>query len=111
MLSVNYNGLYPTLCNGTLTIILNNQSNIFTNFHNGFETEGTFKGWYFGEDLIEVWTTYEDGLPYEEWLNSKTYKTILAKIPAIVNHSEELYDKLVEIDFRSGSCGGCIQSL
>jgi len=110
MLSITYDGSYPNLCSGTLAITLDNTTTVFRKyqFSEGFETSGSFDRWEFGNSYEVTWETYNDGLSYRDWLHSTTYKTILSTIPTIAEHSEELYTSLQAIDFRHGSCGGCI---
>ena len=114
---VEWTGSYPTLCFGEwiikidgVRIVDNTEDTILKKDMN---TYGNYSNWHFDEDYSEIWEDYTDGLNYENWLQSDTGKSLieLTKRNGFELTSEEiedLYIKLQQQDFRTGSCGGCI---
>lgn len=112
-LQVEWTGCYPCLCYGEW-IIKYNDIELYVPEkvkHNCMNTFKEYDSWHF-EDWDEVWTTYEDGLHKEEWLerNMNWIMKMFEKEDVEVTEEllDELYEKIKEEDWRHGSCGGCI---
>ena len=80
---------------------------------NDMGTAGEYSSWYFDDNYSEVFEYHYSGLEYNEWISSKSGKNILELLGNNnVQLSEadlrNLYEKISEADWRSGSCGGCI---
>lgn len=108
-IKVNWTGVYPCLCYGEWKIWVDGKD--VSDFipedlrNSPMETYGTYNQWHF-EDCIEVFEDYEDGLSFDEWIEEND--TWISKFLDTVEEKYELYCLINEIDFRHGSCGGCI---
>ena len=125
---VQWTGSYPNLCSGVWIFKINGQY-LKTEIdehgkpNDGYDYDhfltkdfGTFKSfdtWHFGEDYDEIWENYEDGMDFDEWLNSDKFN----KLNNLLNNNnfflsreklELLYNKINQYDWRNNSCGGCI---
>lgn len=69
-------------------------------------TYGIYEEWEIGEDNLEQWEEYEDGLVFEDWI--KENDCWVSKICDNNEEKKELYDLINKVDFRPNSCGGCL---
>lgn len=110
MVEVNWSGSYPCLCCGEWTLKINgeNVSNkIPDELRTGsMNTYGSYEEWYFDDNYLEVFGSYEDGLEMNEWIEENAYW--LDQITSDYNTQEEIFKAIQKKDFRLGSCGGCI---
>lgn len=110
MVSAYWSGLYPTLCFGEWTLEVNgkNVSYLIPDELKCGEmnTYGTYQRWYFGDDWIEEFEDYEDGLDCDEWIAENKYW--LDNIATDDKTQMEIFYAISEEDWRHGSCGGCI---
>ncbi len=115
-ISVEWTGAYPNLCSGKWIISIDKKrlSNLI---HETFNTSGDYRSWHFDNNWSVHWTGYHDGLNEAEWIDSirlfdmNNLKQSLTNAGFDVNDDKlmlELYYKIKEKDFRTGSCGGCI---
>lgn len=102
------------LCSGTWNITVDSidcSSIIPPNLrHSDMNTWGTYPKWYFdnwSEEWEEPWS-YEtiSGLKYKAWIKENKYW--VEKLPIDPIEWPELYSKISDEDFRTGTCGGCI---
>lgn len=110
-ITAEWTGSYPCLCHGEWIIHVDGIK--LTGIQNdSFNTLGNYDEWYFGDNWSEEWDSYRDGVCFEEWV---------ADVPnglreSLVRHCIEptsellhaLYVAISDVDWRSGSCGGCI---
>lgn len=69
-------------------------------------TRGTYSRWVFGDDYLEEWETYEDGVGERDWIErNRPWLSLVSDDPAVLS---ALYASAQACDFRPGSCGGCI---
>ena len=110
-------GSYPTLCFGEWVIKIDGvrmkDNTEDTILKRDMNTYGDYSNWCFDEDYSEVWKDYTNGLNYADWVKNdpgKALTELLKKngIELTEDEIKELYNKLQQQDFRSGSCGGCI---
>lgn len=111
---VEWTGTYPNLCSGEWLIWFDDipleLPNEIVNEH--MNTEGVYEEWFFDDDYMEVFESYEDGLDFPSWYNEN--RDWLLKlfdennIPVRKEHLYDLYYKIQEQDWRHNSCGGCI---
>ena len=106
-ISVEWTGSYPNLCRGKWMISID-KKRLSDLIHEPFNTSGNYQSWHFD---------YTDGLNEAEWIDSvrlfdmNNLKQSLNNAGFDVNDDNlmtELYYKIQEKDFRTGSCGGCI---
>jgi len=76
-------------------------------------TSGTYNSWHFDENYSEVFEDYYERSELANWWSSTQGQSLLGLLKDndyILNESElqDLYTKLSDADWRSGSCGGCI---
>jgi hypothetical protein len=109
-----WSGRYPCLCFGTWAITINGKQLPIPEdrVKSPMGTEKYYDSWHFDENWQEVFESYLDGSPFEDWLQENV-KWLLPALRAIEEPltQEEcrvLYDAINEADFRMGSCGGCI---
>lgn len=106
----NWSGNYPCLCIGTWTLTIDGKD--YTNHipreivNEPMYTFGTYSKWYFGDEWLEEFEDYEDGLPLVDWIavNDEWLSTITDDY----NLKSQIYFAFNKNDFRYGSCGGCI---
>ena len=133
-IEVDWTGSYPNLCSGSWIIKINgvqlvdktddtkgetnwkNEPRAFSYGHfmtEYMETSGTYSSWHF-EDWSEVFEDYYEGGEHGKcWFETGQGK----KLAGLLKDNgfdlndvelEELYEKISDQDWRSGSCGGCI---
>ena len=128
-IKVEWTGQYPNLCSGFWKIeidgkLLEDRRHMANNPESGLfnyssvlrqhmDTFGTFEYWYFDENYSEEWESQEEGLEYEDWINSPKAKELLEIIyeqfgELTEEERRDLFDKISERDWRNGTCGGCI---
>jgi len=132
-IKVEWTGRYPNLCSGFWKIEIdgelledrrhmanNPESGLYYNpfdyssvLRQNMDTFGMYEYWYFDENYSEMWEGSEDGLEYDEWIKSPKANDLLDIIYKQFGELTEeekldLYTKLSEKDWRSGTCGGCI---
>lgn len=117
--SVKWTGCYPCLCTGEWTKFIVDGKD-YTNlipFNEDVEdgvvyyatdagTFGEYQGWYFNEEYLEEFYSYEDGLEENEWIQKNDYW--LKKITDDYELKAEIFEAFQKEDWRSGECGGCI---
>ena len=110
MVEAKWSGSYPCLCHGTWTLevdgldvsslipkeLRRNEMNIY----------GIYEEWYFDDNYMEYFESYEDGLGCKEWIKQNKYW--LDTITDDINVQTEIFYAINEHDWRYGSCGGCI---
>lgn len=105
-MKVEYSGIYPNLCSGVWTIVANGETHIF---RGEMGTYGTYQKWSFDANWSDNWESYTDGMRFPEWRKSVTGANVLNKFPGLNKRKqEELFNMIQKLDFRIGSCGGCI---
>lgn len=118
-ITVEWTGKYPNLCNGRWIIIIDGQEvkcdkdNYDSILGEEMNTYGNYRRWNFSEDWDVEWNTHTDGEKYKSWIKLDSTKELLKLIEDNCIYLEEqdienLYNKLNEKDWRSGSCGGCV---
>ena len=127
-IEVEWTGQYPNLCSGQWIIKINGKEikdeTNFSDYHqkempmygsilsSSMYTSGTYQEWHF-EDWLEVFNDYEDGDEFNVWIKREDIKKLIILIEKS-GHSlakedkRNLFEKIQENDWRSGSCGGCI---
>lgn len=112
-----WTGSFPNLCHGVWKLWHDDEEIpkdkiLFNSNYDGVywegepaNTYGTYYDWSFGEDWIEEWHSYEHGLDCDEWCEeySEWLSTLAPK-----EEWPEIYDAFNILDWRHGSCGGCI---
>jgi len=125
-IEVNWTGAYPALCSGEWEfkidgVVLKDKSCIDEDGYYEWEswitkplnTAKTYQEWHFEENYEAVFEDYEMGLDYFDWIESKEGRSVLYLlnqngITLTDEEREDLYNKIVESDWQSNSCGGCI---
>ena len=107
MFEVQWTGKYPCLCHGEWII---KKDGVVQALSEAVKTSpmftyGTYHKWHFGKNWDVIDEDYENGLDFSDWLSINTWVLNIAKLPS---EQIELFEKIQEQDFRSGSCGGCI---
>ena len=110
MIEAHWNGSYPCLCFGEWMLKVNGKdvSNKIPDElrKDSMNTYGIYQRWYFDDNYLEKFESYEDGLKMHEWIKENAYW--LDKITDDYNTQKEIFTAVQQEDFRSGSCGGCI---
>ena len=105
----NWSGTFPCLCHGEWSLEVNGidvSDKIPEDLrHSEMNTFGEYSAWHF-EDWIDVWTSYESGLPLDEWLQAN--KAWLDTISMVSDVQVAIFHAINQEDWRHGSCGGCI---
>lgn len=105
-----WSGKWPCLCYGEWTLIVDgiDVSNKIPEElrDSSMNTYGDYKHWRFTKDWDVKWSSYDNGLECDEWIeaNLEWLKTITEDREIM----EQIYDAINAEDFRYGSCGGCI---
>ncbi len=127
-MEVQWTGNYPNLCSGNWIFKFNgnylpsecdseqgqNDNYVYEHFlTQSFNVHGTYDTWSFGPEYEENWSTYEDGLEFDEFLLSDQFlklNELFKKNDFFLNSTDLkiLYTKIQEHDWRNNSCGGCI---
>lgn len=90
------------LCCGKWTLIVDGKDvsdlipNNLRNMPMG--TYGTYVEWYFDENMLEVWKSYEDGFMCDEWI--KVNKYWLDTITYNIDIHRDIYLAIKRKDFR-----------
>lgn len=110
MMTAEWTGKYPNLCRGKW-ILKDGSRNISSIIpddllHNEMGTYKTFEKWEFDDKWNEEWSTYEDGLECEDWIEAN-YEW-LSVYTQDSKTMRDIYDAFNKNDWRHGSCGGCI---
>lgn len=113
MFSVEWTGSYPNYCVGEWIIKYNGQLlELPKRSNKHMNTYGEYRTWYWGDNGIEVWEEYSDGLGEDEWIIDNLNWLIPLfdrySIPKTRENYQDLYKKIQDQDFRTNSCGGCI---
>ncbi len=110
MVEAKWSGSYPCLCLGEWTLKVDGAdvSKKIPKYlrKSPMNTYGTYSSWHLNEDYIEEFEDYQDGLECSEWIEEN--KEWLDNISTDRKIQEEIYYAINSVDFRSGSCGGCI---
>lgn len=106
--SVEWTGSFPCLCHGEWNIVIDGKKvelpeDIATSPMN---TRKEYQRWYFTDDWMDEWETYEDGLTFEPWLDSN--REWVDPLGLSDGEVRDLYEAIRSEDWRHGSCGGCI---
>ena len=105
-----WSGGYPALCFGEWTLEIDGENvsdKIPADLINSpMNTAGTYSSWHFGDDWIEEFEDYKDGLEVDDWINENNYW--LDNITKDYALKERIFYAIQKQDFRPGSCGGCI---
>lgn len=114
VITAEWTGRYPALCCGKWLISIDGVAfpipeNKISETMNTF---GSYQTWHFDEHWSEIFEDYEDGLDTHQWIaeNKGWIDEGLAKINKHFSYKDycTLYDAIQKVDFRRGSCGGCI---
>lgn len=103
-----WTGCYPNLCHGEWKLfkdgvdISDKIPELYR--HRPMNTEGEYETWTF-EDWVEVFESYESGLPCAEWVDEN--KDWIGKI-GDQSDFEKIFEAFQAEDWRRMSCGGCI---
>ncbi len=107
---VNWSGESSCLCYGEWTICRNGvdvsdliPDNLIDN-HMGTRKE--YSAWHITDDWDEEWEHYFDGLSAKKWIRKNRYW--ISKICSNREEEFQLYHAINALDWRPGSCGGCI---
>ncbi len=107
---INWSGESYCLCYGEWTICRNGvdvsdliPGNLLNN-HMGTRKE--YSAWHITEDWDEEWEYYFDGLSAKKWIRKNRYW--ISKICSNREEEFQLYHAINALDWRPGSCGGCI---
>lgn len=105
-----WTGSFPNLCIGEWKLIIdgNDLSDKIPEKirSDHMWTYGTYDTWHFDNNWNEVWETYTDGLPEEEWLEKN--ESWLSAITTDQEVLGEIFRAFQSEDWRHSSCGGCI---
>ena len=107
-ITAEWTGRWPNLCSGEWIITIDGEKvdlpdEVRTS---PMGTYGTYNTWTFGENWSVEWSTYEDGLDFEPWLQEN--RSWVSKLNLSDTEERDLYDAISEEDWRHNSCGGCI---
>ena len=105
--TTSWTGKYPNLCSGHWELFCNGeQLNIYIPFYqNPADTFGEYSRWYFDEDWMDCWDTYEEGEKQDEWI-AHFHDWLDSFAPA--EDWPAIYEAFQLNDWRHMSCGGCI---
>lgn len=103
-----WSGGYPCLCSGKWTLFKDGEEiKVKIPFQNEpAYTYGEHSMWYFDEDYIETFDSYEDGMEEKGWISKN--KKYLEKVTKDKKEWSKIYKAFQENDWRYGDCGGCI---
>lgn len=110
---VNWSGKYPNLCSGLWTIKIDNMELPIPEIikSDSMGTRGTYsiqhfeETEYYYEDDADCWKQEDNWLRYAIQCLEEGYSI---KFVGDRDLYSEIYSKISECDWRSGSCGGCI---
>ena len=107
-ITVEWTGKSPCLCYGEWIITIDGEKvELPEEIRNSdMNTYGTYDCWSFGDDYLEEWDSYENGLEFPQWIHDNLWW--VADLHLTPTEQEELYNQINEQDWRPGSCGGCI---
>ena len=107
---VNWSGRYCSLCSGEWTIRRNGvdvSDSIPDSLKNEpMNTRKKYSKVHLTEDWDEEWERYFDGLSAKKWVRKNRYW--IRKICSNREEEFQLYHAIGAVDWRPGSCGGCI---
>lgn len=107
---VNWSGSYPNLCCGEWTICrdgIDVSDLIPENLrYRHMNTRYVYVKWHFTADWDEEWERYFHGLSAKKWIRKNRYW--ISKICSNREEEFQLYHAINALDWRHGSCGGCI---
>lgn len=115
-IKVEYTGRYPNLCSGKWKISVDGETLSIPEalINSSMGTFKTYNTWHFDEDWNEVFTDYEDGEFFEEWIKKNAgwimsaFRSI-GKLESVkLEDLRVLYEGINKVDWRHLSCGGCI---
>ena len=103
-----WTGKWPCLCHGEWILTIDGREiNLPENVKDSpMNTEGTYEKWQFENGYEEVWETYTNGLPFDDWAMKN--QSWLSEITTDRELQREIYLAFQAHDWRHGSCGGCI---
>jgi len=118
-ITVKWSGTYPNLCSGEWSIYIDYMELPIPemNSFGDMGTSGTYERWYFDDDYSEQTETYDivtsedDIIQLKDWIiySLKSLENAYyLKFNITDKLIETIIEKISEVDFRSGSCGGCI---
>lgn len=107
MFTVKWTGGYPNKCSGEWQITYNGVPVTLPDSvkNESMSTSGDYDRWSFNDDYSEEWSSYHDGLGFDEWLKTNNWARA---VTTDVTELRELFDLISGQDWRHGSCGGCI---
>lgn len=105
-----WTGKWPNLCCGEWKLYIDGEdiSHMIPDgkYKNHMETFGHYRRFRFVEDWEVVWDDYEEGLDYQDWIDTNEYW--LKNISIDRKVQEQIFRAFQKNDWRHGSCGGCI---
>lgn len=118
-ITVKWSGTYPNLCRGKWTIYIDYMELPIPemNSFNDMGTPGTYERWHFDDNYSEQTETYnvvtseDDMTRIKNWIHyslNSLEKAYYLKFDINDSLIDTIVEKICEVDFRSGSCGGCI---
>ena len=110
MVKAKWSGAFPCLCSGEWTLEVDGKdvSNLIPDDlrRNEMNTYATYYHVSLGEDYMEEYSDYEDGLMCDEWIEENAYW--LNMITMDIQTQQDIYYAINANDWRHCSCGGCI---
>ena len=107
---VTWSGRFPNLCSGSWTLRIDgtDYSNMIPDElkNSCMDTYGVYSSWEFDEHWMEYQDSYCDGLEETDWIRKN--KSWLRDITPAPDLQKQIFRAFQKIDFRPGSCGGCI---
>lgn len=107
-ITAEWTGCFPCLCFGEWIIRIDGQpvelpEDVRTS---PMHTYGSYDSWSFNDDWSEQWDSYEDGLTFKPWLAEN--ERWVSELGLSSEEEHDLFDAISAVDWRHGSCGGCI---
>ena len=109
-IKIEWTGGWPSLCIGEWVIEIdgvNYSDKIPEDLRvSDMGTAGSYSSWCFSNGYDVKWSSSEEGLDSEDWIDANKYW--LKELPIDESEYPQVFKLINEQDFRSGSCGGCI---
>lgn len=109
-IKIEWTGGWPSLCYGEWVIEIdgvNYSDKIPEDLRvSDMGTAGCYDSWCFHNGYDVKWSSNEEGLESEDWINANRYW--LKELPIDESEYPKVFELISEQDFRTGSCGGCI---
>ena len=109
-IKIEWTGGWPSLCLGEWTIEIDGVSysdKIPEDLRESdMGTAGWYDSWCFHNGYDVKWSSREEGLESEDWIDANRYW--LKELPIDESEYPKVFELINKQDFRTGSCGGCI---